>query len=215
MESDSPARRAHGFTHAINAGALGDLPDDLQVELNDQLHQIAEALMQSATDGHTLQATSLLNEAVVRISSGEQSRHFESRKHFFCFAAHAMRSILVDHARRKHSKKRGGDWRRVTLAVWAGAEATGPSRTDPSHPMASVTHLDLLDLSDALDALAEWRFDLAELVEMRYFGGLTSTELAALKKVSERTINRHLRVAVTWLIKRLGAEGEPGCTTRA
>jgi RNA polymerase sigma factor (TIGR02999 family) len=148
---------------------------------------MAGARMARERPGHTLQATALVNEAYLRLAPGE--KQWENRAHFFGAAAHAMRRILVDHARRHQASKRGGEARRVTfddLAVAAG---------EPG--------LDLLALDQALDALAEEEPRLAEVVHLRYFAGLGITETAALLDTSPATVKRDWTFARAWLLERM------------
>ncbi len=157
----------------------------------DELHRIAAAQMARERSGHTLQATALVNEAYLRLF-GSAEVCWENRRHFFTAAAQAMRRILIDNARLKGSKKRGGGQVRVGLAE---VEAGAPDIQD-----------DLLDLDDALAALAVEAPEKAKLVELRYFAGLTLEEAAECLGISRATADRHWAYARAWLYSRLRGE---------
>jgi RNA polymerase sigma factor (TIGR02999 family) len=141
--------------------------------------------------GHTLDATALVHEAWMRLTGGQQ---FESRSHFFRASAEAMRRILVDHARARGAGKRGGGWTRVELADWHQVAQT-PER--------------VLALSEALDRLAGVEPRKAELVTLRFFGGLSMPEVAAALGVSLPTAERWWAFARSWLYTELlGPDGE-------
>jgi len=157
----------------------------------EELHRLAERYMNAQHSAHTLQPTALVHEAYVKLIDVDPTR-LNDRAHFFRLAASAMRSILVDHARARRRVKRGGDRLRVTLdepLVSSGAADGLP---------------DLLDLDAALQRLSEMDPQLGEIVEARFFGGLTVPETAALTGVSARTVERGWRVARAWLLQELG-----------
>ena len=141
--------------------------------------------------GHTLQPTALVNEAWLRLTGAGSD--YENRRHFLGVAAKAMRSVLVDHARRKRAGKRGGD-------VPHGA-------IDDAIAFLEGGEVDLLDLDDALVELEADDPPLARLVEMRFFAGMTNVEIGAVEECSESTVERRWRLARARLRKRLGAEG--------
>ena len=152
-----------------------------------ELKAIAGAHLVSERPGHTLQTTALVNEAYLRLVPGEE--HWQNRAHFFGSAARAMRRILVDHARRHRSLKRGGEAERVSFADLAVT--------------AEEPDLDLLALDKALDALAEDEPRLAEVVNLRYFGGLSIVETAAVLGISLATVKRDWTFARAWLLERM------------
>lgn len=152
-----------------------------------ELKSMAGAQMARERPGHTLQPTALVNEAFLRLAPGEQQ--WQNRAHFFGSAARAMRRILVDHARRHQSSKRGGEAQRVTLADLAVA--------------GEQTDLDLLALDEALDALAKDEPRLAEVVQLRYFTGLGIAETADLLGISPATVKRDWTFARAWLLERM------------
>ncbi len=152
-----------------------------------ELKAIAGAHLVNERPGHTLQATALVNEAYLRLVPGEE--HWQNRAHFFGSAARAMRCILVDYARRHRSLKRGGEAERVTFLDLA-------IRVDEPD-------LDLLALDEALDALAKDEPRLATVVNLRYFGGLSIGETAAMLGISLATVKRDWTFARAWLLERM------------
>jgi RNA polymerase sigma factor (TIGR02999 family) len=161
----------------------------------EELRKLAAHKLAGEAPGQTIQATALVHEAYLRLAGPDGARHFNGRAHFFRAAADAMRRILVDRARHKHSQKRGGAWRRVDLDQ--SAEVT----SDPAEDVAA--------LSEALDALAARDPQKAELVKLRFFTGLSVEEAADLLGISRATADRHWRYARTWLYCELGREREP------
>jgi RNA polymerase sigma factor (TIGR02999 family) len=145
--------------------------------------------------GHTLQATALVHEAYLRLVAGEAPR-WEDRAHFFAVAARVMRRLLVDHARARRSAKRGSGARPLPLtAALAVAEAPSPAPAD------------LLALDGALTALADLDPRKAEVVELRFFGGLTLEETAHVLGISPATVVVEARLARAWLFRRMGGTG--------
>jgi RNA polymerase sigma factor (TIGR02999 family) len=161
----------------------------------DELRQLAAAKLAREEPGQTLQATALVHEAYLRLAGPDGARHFNGRAHFLRAAAEAMRRVLVDRARERHSQKRGGAWGRVDLDQ--AAEVAG----DPAEDVAAV--------SEALDLLAEHDPVKAELVKLRFFAGLSVEEAADLLGVSRATADRHWRYAKTWLYCALTRQGRP------
>jgi RNA polymerase sigma factor (TIGR02999 family) len=138
--------------------------------------------------GQTLQATALVHEAYIRLVGNAEIK-WDGRSHFFAAAAEAMRRILVDHARRRHSVKHGGDFERQELSEDVAIE---------------IGDIDqLLDLDAALTRLAEEDPEMAKLVELRYFAGLSVDETAEAMGVSPRTVKRNWAYARAWLGREL------------
>lgn len=163
----------------------------------EELHRLAERYMSRQNNAHTLQPTALVHEAYVKLIHVDPAR-LSDGAHFFRLAASAMRSILVDHARARQRVKRGGDRLRVTL-------------DDPLVTTGDDDRLpDLLDLDAALERLGDMDKQLAEIVEARFFGGLTVPETASLSGVSARTVERGWRVARAWLLQELGGSDASG-----
>jgi RNA polymerase sigma factor (TIGR02999 family) len=143
--------------------------------------------MRRERPGHTLQPTALIHEAYLKLVDQKQPA-WESRSHFYRFAAHLMRQILVDHARGRRAQKRaGGD--KVPLA---GAEVSDRERP-----------ADLIALDEALDRLEQFDKRKAQIVELKFFGGMTEDEVAEALTISERTLRRDLRFAKAWLAKAI------------
>lgn len=153
----------------------------------DELHGLAVAHFRGQPAGHTLQPTALVHEAYLKLAGpGVEAT---DRTHFFVLASRIMRQILVDHARAKGSAKRGGGLQRVTLS-----EAVSKS---------GERDVDLLALDDALDKLAAMEPERARLVELRFFGGLTSEEAGAILGMSRTDAARKWRMARAWLAREL------------
>ena len=148
----------------------------------EELRKLAAAKLEHERPGQTLQSTALVHEAYLRLV-GDQ--HFDNRRHFFAAAAEAMRRILVDNARRRHSLKRGVDWQRVDV--------------DVEQPAAIEQSDSLLELDIALDRLQDHDREKAELVKLRYFTGMTIEQTAEALGISVTTANRWWAYARAWL----------------
>lgn len=162
--------------------------------LYEELRRIAARELRRERPTHTLQATALVNEAYLRLRQ-VHGVTWEDRHQFLGFAAHLIRRILVEHARKRASAKRGGGSLRVTLAE---AEVLGTGRRP-----------DLVTLDDALTALAEIDPRKAAVVELRFFGGLSVEESAAVLRISPETVGREWRRAKAWLYHELADRGKP------
>jgi RNA polymerase sigma factor (TIGR02999 family) len=160
----------------------------------DELRKLAAQKLAQEKPGQTLQATALVHEAYLRLVGAEQAQQFNSRSHFFAACAEAMRRILVEQARRRHNRKRGGDLRRLNLDDVASKP---PERHD-----------EVLALDEALNGLAAADPQAAELVKLRYFAGLTVPQAAEALGVSPRTADFLWAYARAWLLRRLG-DGNP------
>ncbi|MEM6795338.1 MAG: sigma-70 family RNA polymerase sigma factor [Acidobacteriota bacterium] len=165
--------------------------DELFPVLYAELRKLALHQFNRENDAHTLQPTAIVNEAYVKLI-GQDPGPLRSRRHFYALAAKAMRQILIDHARRKQAEKRAGGLRRVTLtdALGAAVEIGGPEADD-------------LVLDEALRQLAELKPRAAQVVELRYFGGLTSEATAEILNVTRKTVTRDWNTARLWLLARL------------
>lgn len=153
-----------------------------------ELHRIARRYMAGERAGHTLQATALVNEAYLRLVDTRDVA-WQDRAHFLAVAARVMRRILVDHARARVSQKRGGDVARVTF--------------DEALVVTSEPAQDFLALDEALDALAVFAERKSRVIELRFFGGLSVEETAAVLKVSRDTVMRDWRLAKAWLQREM------------
>ena len=169
-------------------------PGWLAAWVYEELRALAAGCLQGERRDHTLQPTALVHEAWLRMA-GERAR-FENRAHYLALAAQAMRRVLVDHSRRRAAGKRGGGALRVDL--------------DPDARSGSGVTLDLLALSEALDALAAADPELARLVELRYFGGLTLEETAGVLGRSVRQVEGSWAAARAFLYRALGASAAHG-----
>lgn len=156
----------------------------------DELRRVARAQLRREHAGHSLQATALVHEVYLRLLSVNDMT-IAGRAHFLAVAANLMRQILVDHARRKRTAKRGGDVTIVGLD-----EATGS---------AAPPNVDVLALDEALNELAKFDPRQRDLVELKFFGGLTIDEAATALRVSPATIEREWAVAKAWLHQRLSS----------
>ena len=156
-----------------------------------ELRRIAARQLRRERDDHTLEATALVHEAYMRLQ-GQAGFHWPSRAHFFAFAAHLIRRILVDHARNRNRAKRGGGWERVTLAEAADLALSRSS--------------DLLALDEALSSLESVDPRKAAVVELRFFAGLNLEETAEQLGVSPETVGREWRRAKAWLYSQLRPE---------
>ena len=159
----------------------------------DELRRLAAQRMSREVPGQTLQATALVHEAYLRLVGGDPDRPWDGRGHFFAAAAEAMRRILVENARRKRSRKRGGGLVRQDL------DAVNPAAPEPPE--------DLLALDEALDQLAAAAPEAARLVQLRYFAGLTLAEAAQVLGVAPRTADRLWAYARAWLLRALEGSG--------
>ena len=158
-----------------------------------ELRRLARSYLRRERAGHTLQTTALINEAYVRLIDSRRVR-WENRAHFYGLAARVMRQVLVDFSRRRNYQKRGGGLHQITLVE---AFAVEPGN-DP----------DLLALDEALRELATVDQRKAQVVEMRFFGGLTEKEVALALNVSPETARRDWRLAKAWLLRRLSQKSK-------
>lgn len=163
--------------------------EELAPLVHSELHRLAHHYMSREHPGHTLQTSALINEAYIRLINWKDVR-WQNRSHFFAVSAQLMRRILVDFARDRQYLKRGGGAVQVSLAEAAALTV------ERSH--------DLLALDEALSALTDLDPRKGQMVEMRFFGGLTIEEVAEVLKISEETVIRDWRVAKVWLLRELG-----------
>ncbi|HQR36313.1 MAG TPA: sigma-70 family RNA polymerase sigma factor [Blastocatellia bacterium] len=164
--------------------ALGELMQLVEGELR----QMAHRYMARQNPGHTLQTTALINEAFVKLI-GQPDKHFQNREHFFGVAASAMRHILVDFARSKQYSKRGGGAPVVSL--------------DEALTVSEERAAELVALDDALKELVKFDARKAQVVELRFFGGLSVEETAKVLNISEITVMRDWSMAKSWLHREL------------
>ncbi len=181
---------SHEVTQLLQAWSAGDRAalDRLIPLVYDELHRLAHAYMRREHSSHLLQTTALVNEAYLQLVDTEKMR-WHDRNHFFAIAARLMRQILVDSARSLYAQKRGGRMRRVSLS--------------DSVIFAPEPDADLIDLDDALTALAEVDPRRAKVVELRFFGGMTLEEAAEVLKISADTVWHDWDLAKTWLFREM------------
>ena len=181
------------ITDLLDAARDGDKSalDRVLATLYQELHAMARRQL-AGQHGHTLDATALVHEAYLKLI-GRNSAQFDDRAHFFAYAASAMRSVVVDYARQRLAQKRGGDLHRVTELP---EEVEGGLRLDE----------ETLGLDTALTRLAAVDERLVQVVELRYFAGLSELEIAALLKRSERSIRRDWQKARLFLLASLRDE---------
>jgi RNA polymerase sigma factor (TIGR02999 family) len=179
------------LTRLLNAAQQGDpqAANDILPLVYDALRTLAAARMVNEPETHTLQATALVHEAWLRLAGDDPQAQFANRAHFFAAAAEAMRRILIEHARRKSAAKRGGDRVRLDLdAVDIASDADEET---------------LLCVNEALDKLAREDAKAAEIVKLRFFGGLTLAEAGQTLGFTERTAQRYWTYARAWLYGEL------------
>jgi len=193
VEKTLPAPSSGAVTELLRAwsdgddGALARLTPLVETELR----RLARGYMVRERRGHTLQPTALVNEAFLRLTDARQVR-WQDRAHFLGISARLMRRVLVDHARSRGYRKRGGAAQRVTLNDGLIA--------------APEPALDVVALDRALEALAAADLRKSRVVELRFFGGLSVEETAEVLHVSPQTIKRDWRLAKLWLLRELDGE---------
>ncbi len=177
-------------TRILNAIEQGNAKavDELLPLVYEELRLLAAQKMSQELPGQTLQATALVHEAYLRLV-GAEAQNWDSRGHFFAAAAEAMRRILVDKARRKLSVRHGGNHKKRDLSdVFLAIE-------DPKD--------DVLAVNEALDKLANEDPRLAEVIKLRYFGGLTLNQIAAIMGIGRRTVDRYWALGRAWLYQEI------------
>jgi RNA polymerase sigma factor (TIGR02999 family) len=184
------------ITQLLQSWGQGDegAIDKLMPLVYDELHRMARRYMSDEKPGHTLQTTALVNEAYLRLVHSSQA-NWQSRTHFFAVCAQVMRRILVDWARSRQAQKRGSDMPALEL--------------NEAIAVPLETGTDLVAIDDALKALAQVDPRKSQIVELRFFGGLSVQETAEVLKVSQETVHRDWRLAKSWLRREIGKE-QPG-----
>jgi RNA polymerase sigma factor (TIGR02999 family) len=154
----------------------------------DELRRLARKCMRRERDGHTFQTTALVHEAYLRLVNSSRVE-WQDRAHFFAISAQLMRRVLVDEARKRQYQKRGGEFTRIAL--------------DDAIATTAPRELDLLALDAAPDRLAQFAPRKCQVVEMRFFGGLSVNETGAVLGVSTDVVKREWRTAKLWLLSEL------------
>jgi RNA polymerase sigma factor (TIGR02999 family) len=183
-------RTPQEVTRLLHAWRDGDgsALDKLMPLVYKELHRLAHHYMLAERRGHLLQTTALVNEAYLQLIDARQVR-WQDRAHFFAISANLMRQVLVHLARSRDAQKRGGQYRQVSL--------------EESAVMVPHGDADLLELDDALTALAEIDSRKAKVVELRFFGGLTLEETAEVMKSSVNIVWRDWDMAKSWLYREM------------
>ena len=184
-------------TRILSAIEQGDpqAAEQLLPLVYNELRRLAALKLNHEAPGQTLQATALVHDAYLRLVNGEKLQKWESRGHFFAAAAVAMRRILINRARDKQCQKRGGQWKRVDLDNLAVVDDASPD--------------DLVALDEALEQLATENKPCADLIQLRFFAGLSQSEAAASLGIARRTADRYWAFARAWLFKVLNNRTDP------
>jgi RNA polymerase sigma factor (TIGR02999 family) len=177
----------------------GSATQRLMTLVYDELRAMARRQLRGRRPGQTITTTALVHEAYLKLVDRD-SVPWQDRSHFFSVAAIAMRQILVDSARRRVAKKRGGEDVRTTLDEW---------RLGDGEPDAEARAVEVLAVDRALTSLAALNQRLSQLVELRFFAGLTEEETAEVMGTSERTVRRDWRKARAFLFQALGGQAVP------
>ena len=187
----------HEITELLQAWRQGDEQalEKLTPQVYRELHRAAKGCMARERGGHTLQTTALINELYLRLSDLKLI-DWQNRAHFFALCARQMRRILTDQARAKQSHKRGGGAQPVSL--------------DVAPVVAPEASADLVAVDEALNRLAKEDERKSQVVEMRFFGGLSVDETAEVLKVSPETVMRDWKLAKAWLLRDLSGENFDG-----
>lgn len=177
--------------HQVRDGDSGAF-DRLMPLVYDELQEIAHRQLRKERPGHTLDTSALTHEVYLKLVDEEVD--WENRAHFFVLAARAMRQILIDYARKRNAQKRGGDWTRTSLST--------------KHLRVDVQMGEVLALDEVLDRLEARDERASQVVELRFFGGMTEEEVAEVLDISTRTVQRDWRKARAWLYKELDSEND-------
>ena len=197
MPRDADSRSPEEVTELLQAWSRGDQGafDKLAPIVYTELRRLARHYMARERPDHTLQPTALVHEAYMRLADF-RNLHWKNRIHFFAISAQVMRRVLVDFARARDRRKRGGTPQRLSLEECANLGAQQDAA--------------LLALDDALNALASEDARKCQVVEMKFFGGLTTDEIAQSLDVSPDTVLRDWKLAKLWLLREMGPKETPG-----
>lgn len=180
-------------THLLTAWRNGDevARDKLMSAVYPELHRLAHHYMKRESPGHTLQTSALVNEAFLKLVD-QRNVKWQNRAHFFGIAAQMMRRILVDYARQRRYAKRGGGAQQISL--------------DEELVVSDARTAEVVELSEALDRMAEFDLRKAKTVELRFFGGLSIEETAEVLAVSPGTVMRDWTLAKAWLRREMSSD---------
>ena len=187
---EEPSVSPHRVTQLLQQWSQGDNAalTKLTPLVYEELHRIAHHFMEGQRPNHTLQTTALVNEAYLRLAD-QSNPNWKSRAHFFAVAARAMRQILVSYARSDRAQKRGGGGARIEL--------------DESAILSPEQSKEIVDLHEAIERLGTLDSRKAQVVELKYFGGLNYDEIAEVLKISRVTVRRDWEFAKVWLYTEL------------
>src|ERR1700675_2959669 len=187
---DEPSVSQHRVTQLLEQWSSGDNAAlaELTPLVYEELRRLAHHFMEGQRPDHTLQTTALVNEAYLRLAD-QANPNWQSRAHFFAVAARAMRQILVNYAKSQRAQKRGGGALKVEL--------------DEAALVSPEESKEIVDLHEALERLAALDSRKAQVVELKYFGGLNYDEMAEVLKISPVTVRRDWRFAKAWLYTQL------------
>ena len=187
---DEPSVSSHRVTQLLAQWSHGDNAAlaELTPLVYEELHRVAHHHLSGQRSDHTLQTTALVNEAYLRLAD-QTNPHWQNRAHFFAVAARAMRQILVSYARSQQSQKRGGGALKVDLEE---AALVSPEESK-----------EIVELHEALEQLGTLDSRKAQVVELKYFGGLNYEEIAEVLKISRVTVRRDWEFAKVWLYTEL------------
>ncbi len=180
----------HEISELLHSWSAGDQTalDRLIPLVYNELRRMASGYLRRQGAQNSLQPTAIVHEVYLRLL-GQRSVHFENRAQFFGLAAHLIRTILVDHVRQHQAAKRGGGWRKVELT----------EALDVAH----TREVDMIALDQALENLSALDPQQGQIVELRYFGGLTIEDTAKFLKISPATVKRDWNVARAWLYREI------------
>jgi RNA polymerase sigma factor (TIGR02999 family) len=193
----SEVTSTHQVTRLLQAWGSGDegALEQLLPLVYMELHRLAQRYMASEQSGHPLQTTALVHEVYLRLVD-VQNVDWQNRTHFYALCARLMRRILIDFARTRNYQKRGADFTHIQL--------------EEAATVSAVVGAELLAVDEALKQLATVDARKSEVVELKFFGGLTVDEIAATLKVSAETVMRDWKLAKAWLLRELGQKDRRG-----
>jgi RNA polymerase sigma factor (TIGR02999 family) len=188
--------KSHEVTQLLAAWGNGEevAREQLMSLVYDELHRLAHNYMRRESPGHTLQTSALVNEAFVRLVD-QKNVQWQSRAHFYAIAAQMMRRILVDYARSRNYAKRGGGARQVSL--------------DEGLIVSDERSAEVINVHEALERLAVFDARKGQIVELRFFGGLSIEETAEVLAVSKGTVMRDWTLAKAWLRREMTDDSSP------
>jgi RNA polymerase sigma factor (TIGR02999 family) len=177
-------------------GGRRDTVDRLIPLVYSELRKMARQYLRRERDGHSLEATALVHEVYVKLLDQRDSK-WQNRGHFFGVAAYVMRRVLIDHARAQHAEKRGGTGEQLSLDAIINISLVRDPKVQEQY------YAQLIMLDEALSRLEKFDQQQCQIVELRFFAGLTEEEIAQILKISVRTVKRDWRTARAWLYREI------------